>query len=44
MQAVAALSRGHELFAGAPTRDPLGTPTARPRTTSPSTLPAAVVA
>ncbi|WP_459998913.1 transglycosylase SLT domain-containing protein [Mycobacterium avium] len=44
MQAVAALSRGHELFAGAPTRDPLGAPTARPRTTSPSTLPAAVVA
>ncbi|WP_459976691.1 hypothetical protein, partial [Mycobacterium avium] len=26
MQAVAALSRGHELFAGAPTRDPLGAP------------------
>lgn len=44
MQAVAALSRGHELFAGAPTRDRLGAPTARPRTTSPSTLPAAVVA
>lgn len=44
MQAVAALSRGHELFAGAPTRDPLGAPTVRPRTTSPSTLPAAVVA